>query len=404
LNALRKNDFVGHDFWGFLVCSFALLVTTAVVVFAPIFWVYPRLYTWRVGVPLRSIRRACTNYSKHLKGAAIEAVPYCGSKDSTIRHLWSDLAAAALEGHWEPDVLKKHCHDGIDSRPVLFCNFQAYARAVTRVLETAQKMACKQRGLSATVYTLFKRPIADWYNPFPWNHPNGKVNVTLPWWEDYKAKMAKMAAISRTQPAGGGGSCLRVMRLVAQPSGAGSESWVLINDRAFALLEAARQMKGAASPRRYHPNIACLSGLKTVRSQGDLSVYLIAQPDGPNETKLVQHFEETYHTEVGDGLPDRWGVFLKYLPRASGYENLLQFDDIFIALVRYGDCGRSFGFGLAFIDDETRDVNGMWIVSRANLTERNDAAAPTLLQMFTEAWRAGQTEVCDCNNLKASSP
>lgn len=320
----------------------------------------------------------------------------CSARPKVAPHkdkvLWNRLAAAALQGHADRTVLEQHCHEGNPDRPVLFCNFQSYAKAVVSVREVLDGL---QDGPPyPRVYTLLRRTIVDWYNPFPYEwleDANGcRAQVTHQWWEDYKDGVAKQA-----HPAVGQRSNILMMRLVADP-GPPSEvqDYAVYSGTALELEDARQQGRNLVSEvSGWHNKIANL--LSSMHSApNDLKIHLIGKPSNNRAISLAQHFRQNFHlSEDIDVAPaDKTGVFLRYMKKRSGYDELLRFNDLFLV-----DIPRRLKFGLAYIDDTIRDTNGVWIIPDWYLASET---GNMLIGLFQKAWsEGGQADWCICNGL-----
>lgn len=120
---------------------------------------------------------------------------------------WHKLMVAALSGYARADVIGAHCEAGNPDCPVIFCNFRSYAHAVKEILD---RLEHKLGSPYPIVWTLLKRPIFDWYNPFPSRSQVDKLGkLTLDWWEAYKDKNVEIKKKQRD---------FQVRRLVAHPA------------------------------------------------------------------------------------------------------------------------------------------------------------------------------------------
>lgn len=318
------------------------------------------------------------------------------------RRLWNELAAAAIRGHSASSVVKAHSMEGNEERPVLFCNFQAYARAVTEVLAVLRGLRLRP---PAEILTLLKRPLADWYNPFSYllveNGIVQKGAITRKWWEGYKQQVA---ALRKRRD-------LKMKRLVAHPEYSGKMVEYVLYETT-----ASRRMAGpevvppmpvrmAQEWAQQHPGVAWYPSVAAILDAGedwtdDLCLHLIGLPSSASDAIQVpieRHFFTRFHTARGShsraAIATEGGVFLSYLPEASGFNGLLGYDDLF--LVVHGD--GPLAFGLAFADDESWDLNGMRILDPADIAGSEDS--PGLVQLFRQAWESGQDEFCHCRGL-----
>jgi hypothetical protein len=125
---------------------------------------------------------------------------------------------------------------------------------------------------------------------------------------------------------------------------------------------------------------------------------LIGRVKDDSPELLQKRFQCDFHTDRVTAHGYQWGVFLKYLGNANGFDELLRFDDIFFVKVLDADDWREtkFSFGLAFIADETRDINGMWIIPHGY--------SQTIIEPFENAWEAAKDKFCVCQGLQPSAP
>lgn len=304
--------------------------------------------------------------------------------------LWERLVSAAVAGQTHPDVLKAHCEQGNRTRPVIFCNFRGYAHGVRAVLNELPQL-----GLTSPfprVYTLLKRSVFEWYNPFPLvsDAAGTPGRVTLKWWEDYKSDVA----ILKTD------ETITMYRLAAHPplnSGLGEiNDYRMYSPSAINLSEAVVTAERCASTVIWLPSVQAALAASRMAAR-ETSIHLIGRPNGETGSELsrvLTLFQSNYHSGPGR-TSDEAGVFLRYLPTKTGHESLLAYDDLFIV-----ELSHSLAFGLAFIDDESLDINGMRILPPHQLsTELMGRDGEALLLSFKVAWGQAVPSFQECVGL-----
>lgn len=253
------------------------------------------------------------------------------------------------------------------------------------------------------VWTLLKRPIFDWYNPFwfEWVEDD-KLHfgqATFPWWEDYKQDIANLKGDRGTN------KHVRMYRLVAHEPGPeaddpkdldGVKEYWLYSDE-YLKLKAALEQKAQVSNVLWYPSVEkVLERKKEFHPTSVPWLHLIGKPAALGATKgkkvVWTHFHEQYHDtifcqwkEPSDYIP---GVYVKYLRTPENLVTLDWFDDVFIV-----ELSSRTAFGLAYVDEQIRDVNGLLILHQANLTK---GGVRPVLEHLKTAWSAAQKEFCLC--------
>ena len=315
---------------------------------------------------LRRLGRVTEDHALIAVKAARKGVANGPSVSNAHRKQWDELLCAALRGLSDPEVYLRHGEKHIDDLPVLFSNFECYARGVKNVLEAIQSLSYAHAERTV-IWTLLKRSLIEWYLPFPADVPGDTpAHVTFQWWEDYKFAVEQLKSTS---------SPVQMRRLVAHrkaqvysPSG-----WYVSN--------AATRLDGVYLDRTatYHPFVKmaldCRSSLPA-----DAYVRLIKDAGAEGYTELVHDFETRYHQKREPNEYDR-GVFLKYLKSTAEVSELLSYDDIFVVRL---PC--KLHFGLAFINDEVHDVSGTRLVPSDSV--------PQLVEKLSQGWMKGQLDYC----------
>jgi len=400
-DAMGKGTEFWCQLWSLEVALGALVMVLMVALPAGMLlwfvWHLAKGYPFQLSISWAQLR-ALQNIRRQ-QNLAIRVARPEGFRDRTC---WYRLAAAATEGFSEDDVIEAHCEDGDKGRPIIFSNFQGYAHAVKRVLESLEGIRC--RSPYPHVWTLFKRPIWDWYNPFS----SGKTardsdHFTVDWWEDYKSRFREIK---------NKGLNVRVFRLVAHADASSrlphpSEIYLYGSTNGNLVpmtLAEARAYADSVRDVDWHPSITgLLSNSYHDDSEPERKVYLIGKPrDGtvPAQAhpKLLDHFETTYHHHFSSAGNNSRGCFVKYVQSVSDLQGLDIYDDVFIVSV-----SASRRFGMAFVDDESRDINGMRFLLDYELIRQSidfhTGQRASIQNSFEEAWKVAMPEFRVCEGL-----
>lgn len=249
--------------------------------------------------------------------------------------------------------------------------------------------------MQATVWTLLRRPLPDWYNLFPvmlGDNPEARGVFTTRWWEDYKNDV-KALRDHRT-------SKMKIKRLIALPPDAvrtlNSYEALPKEDKtppeSLASYYVFHRPEGAFALAQDKPSkptngVQLLDGVTALLDAPEEStppsakVHLVgkflgnAQPDGWRE--LVEHFQHEFHTGSGEHeFADEervGGVYFKYLQTIP--QKFAHYDDIFLI-----ECGDMM-FGIALCVEEDLDTGGIRILEPKDVIGFRDA--------FQSAWRDG---------------
>ncbi|TET34911.1 MAG: hypothetical protein E3J72_12305 [Planctomycetota bacterium] len=388
---------LGVGFWGklldlkTLVGAVFFLFISALAVYL-VLWILAQLLQ---RLPLHPKVRTARHegqheFSNHLNRAIKVARP--GKFFSPNRWQWNKLTAAAIQGLMDKNVIELHCEQGRKEFPVIFCNFQGYAHSVSSVLDLIRELNCEKP--YPQVWTILKRPIWNWYIPFPVDWiDNGNTysgNITFPWWENYKSTIREMKGAEEP---------IKLYRLVAhilsQTTIEDAKDYFLFDTNALTIPKA-KELAEQYDYIEWHPDIHHIINstfnYQSLPKELQPHIYLIGKyadedMDKTQGTRLIDHFHESFHDHSEDPSPGDGGVFIRYLDSLP--ERLRHYDDIFI--VRLSETS---GFGMVFIDDESRDVNGMRFLPEYELKEEGDP--PGLLPLVKEAWTTGKPDFCIC--------
>jgi len=399
LAAIKEWLNEGWDFWSqlkswkvlggsILVGVLVALPISIVIWFAVFFlrWMAP----WNMDVRL-AVRRAVRGYGRHLRDAVQDSLANLFTWGDDRKRV--ELVAASLDGLSDEEVIASHCEAGSRSRPLVFCNFQAYAHAVAKILDILPTLRCERP--YPQVWTIFKRPVCDWYNTFPIEWEEGakviRGQVTYGWWEKYKSTIVSLK---------GRDSAVQFHRVVAHIPWPGSpkdpEAYYLYHPEPLFLGQAIAKALPLKGQVEWHPSIAALLESLDYEDKRDFQIYLIGKPT-PNaanpgkDSLVVEHFQTSTHDGNNPG-PTEGGVYVRYLQtQASLGERLRDYDDVFI--VKFS---RSSGFGVAFIDDEIRDINGLRYLARAELGPTEAGTSSTLFDLIAGAWAVAAKGFCVC--------
>ena len=310
----------------------------------------------------------------------------CNRNDQRI---WTELLAAAVKGHADPGVLQ-HLETAHRLSPLIFCNFCGYANSVKAVLDVLQRDVHHH----VQIYTLLKRSIINWYNPFPVGDPASQLrgHITVDWWESYKAHIASLKEEKNT--------LILLKRLVAHPPPAGQESdvqnYYLLSDAALTAEVARSEFERLGGTVSWHPSVKAMQSLQWPRPA---RLHLIGKPANKkpmfnDDKKLVFRFNSTFHNA---GRTERdSGVFVKFATDGDCVQALLGYDDVFI--VRLSD---RLTFALVYVDDERLDINGMWVgPHRDGDSEDDEATTRELIGNFERAWSAAQDDFAYCRGAR----
>lgn len=306
---------------------------------------------------------------------------------------WNALVADVLQGTCDPEILQNYCESGWLDRPLIFGNFQSYAYAVAKVLERLPSTPCDRP--FPKVWTVFSRPLHDWYNTFPveWSENEHLVEgkITFKWWEQYKQNVANLRGRDKFK--------IQFHRVVASfnhgDNSDALDGYYLYETEPLSIKKAVGVAKGLHGNVEWHPSLINLLSVQDYHEKDNTLVYLIGKPlpgstKPPESQKLVNHFHTSYHDRGEPALLDG-GVYVKYAhTRDAIPSRLFSYNDLFI--VQFND---SEGFGLAFIKDDTRDISGTRILPQQELRSRADGAnSPpfSLCELIEKAWRASKPE------------
>jgi len=386
-----------------IVGSVLIILAVLLAVAAPAVCIYAVLarFPWLRTRARLAIHRGAQQTKLQLARVAKESRP--PSLKRRDRRAWQRVLAAALEGLADERVFEAYCDGGDTSKPIVCCSFRAYAFAVSEVLRAFAQIRCPDG--FPKVWTIFKKPVCDWYNTFrvEWEHDRKILHchTTFDWWERYKDGVARLK---------GPGSHVQFFRLVAHIVRDGYPSdplkYYLWWPEPLPLAEAWRKAGAFGNKVDWHPKVVELlspGGASAPKSGADVpKVYLIGKARGgasPPEgsLKMVDHFQETYH-DAGEPHEDQRGVYVRYLASRAELEvlragMLLTYDDLFIVMISPKCC-----FGLAFVADEFRDVNGVRFLRQFEISGQSGIKSlpPTLLPLLDAAWGSGKEEFVVC--------
>jgi hypothetical protein len=212
--------------------------------------------------------------------------------------------------------------------------------------------------------------------------------VTFDWWELYKTNVAALR---------GPLSKIQLHRLVADLDHKGYSRdlnlYYLYDIEPHPIATAIQKANEFGDSVTWHPSISQL--LKTTDFDGKegIKIYLIGQPTGPptlpEEQLLLHQFQAKYHDKHKPDSDDDGGVYLGYASKESPVpQRLAVYDDVFI--VKFSN---QEGFGLAFVDDDIRDINGARLLPQYQLRPKEDPGrSATLYDLLVEAWNGSLEE------------
>ncbi|NQU23858.1 MAG: hypothetical protein HQ567_21460 [Candidatus Nealsonbacteria bacterium] len=373
-----------------LGCLIILLIV--VLIGAALWWLFKSLLTsapFSVDVHL-SLNRVLRQFRSHFVRTIAVSRP--DLRPVARRRRWNELVAVTLEGISDDRIMNMYCEAGQTDRPLLFCNFQSYAHAVAKLLDHVATEAAKMKPPRPQVWTIFKRPVCNWYNTFPveWID-NGQVlrgQVTFDWWEEYKAHIAELK---------GPDSKIQLHRIVVNLDYKGDSDelgeYYLYDLEPLDIRTAIEKAKVLGETVKWHRSISQLLGATDLNGKEGLAVFLIGKPAGeatlPDDHKLLFHFQNSFHDGHKPISDEDGGVYVGYVPeKGSVPAALAVYNDVFI--VKLTDQER---FGLAFVDDDTRDINGIRLLPQYQLrTSETDRDSETAYESFVNAFHDSESE------------
>jgi|ERR1035441_1679045 hypothetical protein len=314
-----------------------------------------------------SFRYGIIRIGKHIRQCLHDAQP----QQKKIRSLWRKLAVSFVDAYSE-GYTKLHDR-GISSQQLLSSNFQIYAKCVASLLNSAQ-------GRNATVRTLLRRPLHDWYNPFSVAIDAAKHgNFTTKPWEDYKYCVQGLRDFQTSK--------IKFKRLIGLPPCEASTNHE--HSKSFCVYCTTNGALTVDEATRVSipSNVELLEQLSAILASAhkDKKIHLVGSFTGTsppqNWMELVAHFESEFHTGSGAHTSaeeaDVGGVYFKYLNTVP--EAFVRYEDFF--LIESGDVK----FGIALCVEEDLDTGGISILKPEAIAQ--------LQTKFDEAWISGKNKL-----------
>lgn len=371
----------------FIVLSLVLLLLVAVVLMCRSGW----RFFFNPGLRLASFN-AGEGHRKHLDGAIDTALPI---RNVLYRGACKDLAIRLLNTYArEVTALREE-----GTAPLLSSTYDIYAQCVADLMETLAK---KSLVPPPTIYTVYKKPIVDWYNLFSdYIEMDGqvvRVVFTDKWWEKYKSRVAEFAASD---------SGIRMYRYILHPpkieeqtecpKALLSKYFVHVGSGGCTHVDArpVRQLLGLSDPIAGFKLIQPVEALLKTSSDrlrgriGEASIHRIATyseisterhgDESASWQSLLRHFHCAYHTGPMTHeyalRSDKSGVFYGYVENVcEPFRTWLRYRDVFaVSIPAKGRNGTSEAFGIALYDDASLDITGIRILPERDVNALVDA-------------------------------
>jgi len=399
------SDFVkGHygKVWEWIkdVPSVSFIVSILVTFCLTFIFVYALVYGLQALIPPISngLHYALSKYKQHLSKSILNATP-CQTIFRRTERAVRGMVAEVLHTHSESSSEVFVAQEG-EQEKLLPANFAVYAECVSGLFNLAEKLVNNKLIEKIEFFTYFNKPLQAWYNLYSAVLPCGQsgeqvCHFTSPEWESYKAGNALVQHK---------GIPLSVLRLVIPQQFLDVSNYYLYtgkdDDKDLISHKIGFKCKHASSivgkkefPLKLMDEIQAT--LSQERRRGIL-VHLIGLHEDNNPTKgcvpLVNHFQSAYHTgsiklrkeKEEDAESFVSGVYYGYLEQEteelSKYIN--HYDDIFAVRITCRK-DRQRNFGLAFVNDATRGVSGIYFMPNNKISK--------FIQIFCEQWNLARS-------------